>query len=116
MSSSITDTPSTDGLLAVVTTVDSEELARSIARTLVERRLAACVQISAISSVYEWRDDIAEDAEFRLIAKTKAARYADVERAILELHSYDLPAVYALDVQHCSVAYDDWVADQVRGD
>lgn len=116
MTSSASDVPNPAGLLAVVTTVDSEASAESMARTLVERRLAACVQISAIQSVYEWNGEVVTDAEFRLIAKTTAARYRDIERAIIELHSYDLPVVYALDAERCNLAYSRWVADQVTAE
>lgn len=98
-------------IIAVLTTVDSREEAQAIARALVERKLAACVQISQIESVYNWQGETRIDAEFRIFAKTEEDRYADVEAAILELHSYELPAVYAMDIAHVHEPYADWVRE-----
>lgn len=97
--------------IAVLTTIDSEERARAMAESLVQRRLAACVQISAIDSVYEWQGAIENDREYRLMAKTLASRYADIEAAIRELHSYDLPAIYAIELTEVFAPYADWVAE-----
>lgn len=97
--------------IAVLTTIDSEERARAMAESLVERKLAACVQISAIDSVYEWQGAIQNDREYRLMAKTIASRYADIEAAIRELHTYDLPAIYAIELTEVFAPYADWVAE-----
>lgn len=97
--------------IAVLTTIDSEERARAMAESLVERKLAACVQISAIDSVYEWQGAIQNDREYRLMAKTIASRYADIEAAIRELHIYDLPAIYAIELTEVFAPYADWVAE-----
>lgn len=96
-------------LLAVMTTIDDAERAATIARALVERRLAACVQISSIQSVYRWEGDVQEDPELRLLIKTTRERYAAVEALLKELHSYDLPAIVALDIAAASPEYADWV-------
>lgn len=98
-------------MIAVLTTVDSLDEAQAIARALVERRLAACVQISKIDSVYEWQGAVQSEPEFRLFAKTVKSRYAEVESAILELHSYDLPAVYSIDIEDAHGPYADWVRE-----
>ena len=97
-------------VIAVFTTIDSEAQARKIAAALVERRLAACVQVSEIESFYTWDDATQNDREFRLMIKTTDTRYSDVEAAIRELHSYDLPAIYALDIDSVYAPYADWVA------
>ena len=97
--------------IAVLTTIDSEERARAMAESLVERKLAACVQISAIDSIYEWQGAIQNDREYRLMAKTLASRYADIEAAIRELHTYDLPAIYAIELTEVFAPYADWVAE-----
>ena len=97
--------------IAVLTTIDSEERARAMAESLVERKRAACVQISAIDSVYEWQGAIQNDREYRLMAKTIASRYADIEAAIRELHTYDLPAIYAIELTEVFAPYADWVAE-----
>jgi periplasmic divalent cation tolerance protein len=99
--------------IAIMTTTDSLEEARSIAATLVERKLAACTQISSIESYYTWQGTVQNDEEFRVLVKTTNDRYPDVEATILELHSYDLPAIIAFDSDHVYKPYADWVADAV---
>ena len=101
--------------IAIMTTTDSRDEARSIAAALVERKLAACAQISSIQSYYTWEGEVQDDDEFRVLIKTTEDRYADVEAAILELHSYDLPAIVAFDITHAYGPYADWVTDSVTG-
>ncbi len=96
-------------LLAVMTTIDDPDAAGRIARALVERQLAACVQISKIRSVYRWEGAIEEESEFRLLIKTTRDRYPEVESLIRALHTYELPAVVALHVCEASAEYVDWV-------
>jgi len=97
--------------IAVMTTIDDRNKAREIGDALVARRLAACVQISEIESVYDWQGEVQHDREYRLLAKTTDERYADVEAAILELHNYDLPAVIALPISRVYEPFADWVAE-----
>ena len=97
--------------IAVFTTTDSREEARAIAAALVEGRLAACVQISTIESVYTWQGAVQNSDEFRLLIKTTRDRYPEVEAAIIELHSYDLPAVFAFDTAHAYAPFAEWVAE-----
>ena len=96
-------------LIAVYTTVASPDDARAMARALVERKLAACAQISGVESFYSWKDALQEDREYRLMFKTTADRYAAVEAAIRELHPYELPAIYALEVGPAFAPYAQWV-------
>ena len=101
-------------LLAVLITAGSAEEAQTVARGLVERRLAACVNIvPAIRSIYHWDGAIQDDAEVLLIAKTTRARYDALEAAVKELHSYDTPEVVALEAQRVEAAYGKWLADAV---
>ena len=100
--------------IAVVTTTDSIEEARTIASALVERGLAACVQLSGIESVYTWQGATQKDDEFRVLAKTTDDRYPDVEAAILALHSYDLPAIYAVELSFVHGPYAEWVEENSR--
>ena len=94
---------------AVITTVDSLDNAQQLAAVLVERKLGACVQISRISSVYVWQGETRNDEEFRLLIKTQKDRYSDVEAAILEAHPYELPAIFAIDIDQGYGPYADWV-------
>ena len=100
-------------IIAVITTVGDRAEARQLARTVIERRLAACAQISEIESFYYWEDAVQNDPEWRLLFKTTAEGYPALEQAIRELHSYDLPAIHALPVTVVYPPYGDWVAAEV---
>lgn len=102
--------------VAVVTTTDSYDEARSIARALVERGLAACVQISEIESFYVWDDAVQNEKEYRIVLKTTAERYHAVESAIRDMHSYTLPAIYAVDLKHVYGPYAEWVRSNSAGE
>ncbi|WMW81835.1 divalent-cation tolerance protein CutA [Undibacterium cyanobacteriorum] len=99
--------------LAVFTTINNHAVAQAMARSIVERKLAACVQISAIESFYTWNDAVQHDQEFRLVFKTTAVAYQALENAIRELHSYELPAIYALPVERMFEPYQAWVDQMV---
>jgi periplasmic divalent cation tolerance protein len=87
------------GALVVVTTVGTEEQANEIARELVCRRHAACVNIvPGLRSIYRWQGKVCRDTEFLLIVKTEEAEYPAVEATIQELHSYDLPEILGFKV------------------
>src|SRR4051794_13536133 len=101
-------------LLLVVTTVGDRDEASRLARTLVERGLAACAQISAIDSYYAWQGAVEHDAEYRVLFKTSAVAYDAVERAIRELHSYELPAIHAIPVERAWEPYRAWVEANSR--
>lgn len=102
-------------LIAVVTTVAKREDALRLAHALVERKLAACAQISAIESVYSWKDEIQHEPELRVLFKTTDERYALVESTIRELHSYELPAIHAFALEHVYPAYAEWIAENGSG-
>lgn len=107
------ETASGEALLAVFTTVATREDAERMARALVERRLAACVQIDEIRSVYRWQAQVQLDCEQGLMCKTAAARYPALQAAIRELHGYELPAIHALAVTQASQPYADRVRESV---
>jgi periplasmic divalent cation tolerance protein len=89
--------------IAVVTTVGDKKEARRLAHALVEGGLAACAQIEKIDSVYAWKGGIERGKEYRVLFKTVETR--SVERAIRELHSYELPAIHAVPFSHVSAPY-----------
>ncbi|AJC60126.1 MULTISPECIES: divalent-cation tolerance protein CutA [Streptomyces] len=96
--------------LAVLTTTDSEERAQNLAATAVEARLAACAQIDGpIKSVYQWQGNIETDAEWRVLYKTTAARYADLEKHIKAVHTYDTPEIIATPITGGSNEYLSWL-------
>jgi periplasmic divalent cation tolerance protein len=101
--------------IAVLTTVATQADAERIARALVERRLAACVQLSAIASVYRWDGALQQEAEVRLVVKTLAERYDAVVAALHELHPYELPAICALPFVHLDAPFAAWIAASCSG-
>lgn len=98
----------------VFTTAGTHDEAARIARTLVERRLAACVNIvGPIESVYRWRDAIETSPEFLLLIKTSLSRFDAVRNAIKELHSYELPECIEVGVDAGSPEYLAWLGESV---
>jgi periplasmic divalent cation tolerance protein len=95
----------------ILTTAGSQEEAGKIAHALVERRLAACVNIvPQIESVYRWQGRVETAQEWLLVIKTQAELYERVRDALKELHSYDLPECVMLEVTAGSQEYLDWIA------
>ena len=101
--------------LEVLTTAPSQEEAVRIARMLVEERLAACVQVlGPITSLYRWQGAIETAQEWLCIAKTLRRLYPEVERAIRESHSYQVPEILAVEVAAGGADYLAWLAGEVR--
>ena len=99
----------------VLTMTGSEDEARNIASTLVERQLAACVNIvPQIESIYRWQGKVESAQEWLLLIKTSAEKFAEVRDAIRELHSYDLPECIAINIEDGSPAYLQWIADSIK--
>lgn len=101
-------------LFAIYTTVGSREAALKLAHAAVEGRLAACVQITPVDSVYVWQGAVQQEGEFRLMFKTTAHARDALVRRIEALHPYQLPALYALPVAACSADYAAWVVENTR--
>ena len=96
----------------VLSTAGSEDEARKIARELVERRLAVCVNIvPQIESVYRWQGKIESSREWLLLIKTTAEQFEKVRDAIRELHSYDLPECISVAIEDGGPEYLRWLAD-----
>lgn len=107
---------STQALL-VLTTCTSTDEARRLAQTLVERRLATCVNtVQEIASTYRWQGRIEQARECLLLIKSTRERYAALEEAIRDLSSYELPEVLALPVEGGSAAYLSWLVAGVSRD
>lgn len=105
---------STAPVQLVFTLCPSAELAREMARQLVELRLAACVNILApCLSIYQWQGKCCEENEVPLMIKTTAACYPALEATIRRLHPYELPEIVAVDIAQGLPAYLGWVTSQV---
>ena len=98
----------------VLSTAGSEDEARKIARSLVERQLAACVNIvPRIESIYRWQGKVESSQEWLLLIKTSAEKFAAVRDAIRALHSYELPECIAVNIEDGSAEYLQWLADSL---
>ena len=96
--------------IVVLSTCHSEEEARTIARGLVERRLAACVQVTpGISSVYQWQGKVEEADEFLLVIKSRRDLFDRLQEELRRMHSYDVPEVVAVPVVDGSADYLKWL-------
>ena len=100
--------------IVVVTTVGTEDEANRLAREIVSRRHAACVNIVPVArSVYRWKGKVCEDSEFLLVIKSAAEEYPAIEVAIRELHSYELPEILAFRVSDGEPSFLNWIAESV---
>ena len=101
-----------DETLVVLTNMPDRGAALKLAQALVERRLAACVNVLAeCTSVYRWKGGIENAQEVPLLIKTRAALYDELEAAISELHPYELPEIIAFPVARGFPAYLEWVGE-----
>ena len=103
--------------LLVVTNLPDRESAEKLAALLIERRLAACVNILApCTSVYRWQGDIQRDEEHPLLIKTTAVRYAELEASIRANHPYELPEIIAVPITGGLPAYLQWVESETNNE
>lgn len=101
-------------LLCLSACPDAETAAR-IARTLVEERLAACVnRLPGVVSTYRWQGEIHEDVEVLLLIKTTRDRFATLRERLAELHPYEVPELVALDIAEGLPAYLDWLTRETE--
>ena len=102
-------------VVLVLSTVPDDASAETIARTLVDERLAACVNLLApMTSIYRWKGAVERDIERQLVMKTTRALVPALERRLKELHSYEVPEFLVLDVAAGSDAYLAWVSTSLR--
>ena len=100
----------------VLTTIGQKPDAEKLALQLVERRLAACVNIvGPIRSVYRWKQQISNEPEYLLVIKTTAELAAQLHSAFRQLHPYELPECVELAVQGGSEDYLAWLAGEISG-
>lgn len=103
--------------IQIVTAVSSKEEGERIAHALLDKRLAACVQIlGPISSLYWWQGKIERSQEWLCIAKSELELFTQIEEIIQSLHSYTVPEILALPVVQGNESYLQWLHDQIRGE
>ena len=102
--------PMTESVLLCYCTCPDAASAARLAETLVEERLAACVnRLPRVVSTYRWEGKVASDSEELLLIKTTAGRFEALKSRLLLLHPYELPELIAVPVERGHAAYLDWV-------
>jgi periplasmic divalent cation tolerance protein len=103
--------------IQVVTTTENREDAQRIARTLVEQRLAACVQIlGPITSTYWWKEAVEIAEEWLCLIKSREDRYRELEQTIRDLHPYEVPEILAMPVLAGNPSYLQWLTNELRAE
>ncbi|MET0155407.1 MAG: divalent-cation tolerance protein CutA [Rickettsiales bacterium] len=103
-----------DSLCLAYVAAPDKECALRLARGLVEKELAACVNIIAIdASVYRWDGKISESGEYLLLAKTLVSRYASLQEWVVQNHPYDTPCVVRIDAADALPAFSAWIEGAV---
>lgn len=106
---------SVDRALVAISTVTSEADAERIARTLVEERLAACVNmVPGVRSIYRWKGAVEDEREILLLMKTTMDAVEALRVRLHELHPYELPEFVVLEVDRLSAAYGAWILESVE--
>ena len=101
--------------IQVFTTVEKKEDAEKIARTLIEKRLAACIQITGpITSTYRWKGNVETQEEWLCIIKSRKILYNEIERAIKEIHPYETPEIIATSIVTGSKEYMEWLDNEIK--
>jgi len=98
----------------VMSTAPSQEVALALARALVERRLAACVNVLPCTSVYRWEGEVKEDGEALMVIKTRRTYVDDIRDLFASEHPYDLPELISLELEDGSAEYLNWIRDETE--
>lgn len=98
----------------MITTVASLAQARALARSLIERRLAACAHIAPVESFYRWQGAVQNDTEYQVSFKARAEHYARLEAAIRSEHPYELPDIHALALEQVYAPYARWLEESTE--
>ncbi len=103
------------GVVVILSTCGSEEAAAEIARPLVEKGLAACVNIvPRVRSIYRWKGAVSDEAEALMVIKTSAERQAEAVAALRAAHPYEVPEILVFTPGDGSPPYLDWVLGETR--
>ena len=101
-------------MITITTTTGDHSTAERIATELVDRGLAACVQISGpVTSTYRWEGKVETAEEWICTAKTTNETFSKIDQLITEIHPYDTPELIATPITHASIAYEKWLREQI---
>ncbi|MBN2600955.1 MAG: divalent-cation tolerance protein CutA [Candidatus Marinimicrobia bacterium] len=95
-------------------TIDNKSSAEEIARTLIDEKMAACVQIvGPVTSIYRWQNKIEQSGEFLCLIKTEKSLYSRLEQRIKTLHHYKIPEIISIDIVDIESNYSKWIHDSL---
>ncbi len=97
----------------VLVTASSRTEAEAIAKTLIQEKLAACVSMLPVYSIYTWQNQVQQEEEWQLLIKSDLTRFPSLEARIREIHSYEVPEIIALPIVQGSHPYLQWISEQV---
>ena len=101
--------------IQIFTTIEKKEDAEKIAKSLIEKRLASCIQIvGPISSIYWWKNKIETSQEWLCIIKSKKNLYEEIEKSIKEVHPYEIPEIIAMPIISGSKDYLKWLDNELK--
>ena len=100
--------------IQVFTTTGNRKDAEKIAKKLLENKLAACVQIFPVSSIYRWKGRIDRSREYLCIIKSKRGLYKKIEETIKEIHPYEVPEIISFPISSGSKDYLEWLAEETE--
>lgn len=98
----------------VLVTTGNRQQAEIIAKELISAKLAACVTLLPVHSIYTWQNEIHSDDEWQLFIKTKFTQFDELETTIKKLHSYETPEIIALPILAGSAPYLNWISENVK--
>jgi len=98
----------------ILSTFPDRDSAKNVAKMLVTRRLAACVQLLPINSVYSWKGEICDDDEVLLLIKTSVALFEQVATAIKDAHSYEVPEIIQVPIIGGLPEYLNWIDNNIE--
>ena len=105
-----------DEYIVIFCTVPSKDVGNKIGSALVDKKVAACVNIvPGLTSIYEWKGKVCNDEECLLIVKSRKALFERIKKEILQLHPYELPEVISLQITDGLEPYLGWIAENTKG-
>ncbi len=100
--------------IMITSTFDNMDELEKVSRILLEKRLVSCTQVSTIKSTYYWKRKLVTSDEYLLMMKTKKVLYSEVEKVILENHSYEVPQIVAYDICMGYSKYLKWIDEETK--
>lgn len=100
--------------IMITTTFDNKDEANKISELLLKDRLVSCCQLSNITSSYHWKGRIEHTEEYLLQMKSKKELYKEIEKVILDNHSYEIPQIIAYDITDGYKGYLDWIKEETK--